>query len=134
MNKSHTYSVSLLLIVFTVMILCSLFGDQIYKLTTPNVKAEVVKVAVWDNVKYNCVIEKDNIYEDSDGQYVFLIKNDNSFWYVKNHLERGNIRLLSENNDQVAVEFISQNYSSGDLIAAVFIDEAGFYSDVYVVE
>ena len=63
MNKSHTYSVSLLLIVFTVMILCSLFGDQIYKLTTPNVKAEVVKVAVWDNVKYNCVIEKDNIYE-----------------------------------------------------------------------
>lgn len=74
MNKSHTYSVSLLLIVFTVMILCSLFGDQIYKLTTPNVKAEVVKVAVWDNVKYNCVIEKDNIYEDSDGQYVFLIK------------------------------------------------------------
>ena len=134
MNKSHTYSVSLLLIVFTVMILCSLFGDQIYKLTTPNVKAEVVKVAVWDNVKYNCVIEKDNIYEDSDGQYVFLIKKDNSFWYAKNHLERGNIRLLSENNDQVAVEFISQNYSSGDLIVAVFIDEAGFYSDVYVVE
>ena len=62
MNKSHTCSVSLILIVFAVMILCSLFGDQIYKLTTPNVKAEAVKVAVWDNVKYNCVIEKDNIY------------------------------------------------------------------------
>lgn len=134
MNKARVCSVLMILFIFATMILCSHFGDHIYQLTTPNVKAEAVNVAVWNNVKYRFVIKKNNIYEDSEGQYVFLVKKDTSFWYTKNHLEKGCIHVLSENNDQVAVEFVSPNYVTGDLIVADFIDEAGLYTDVCVVE
>lgn len=134
MSKTRICGIFLLVFFCAVFVFSDLFGGQIYQLITPNVKAVGIKIAIWDNIKYTCVIEKDNIYEDENGQYVYLIKKDISFWYTKYHLERGDIRVLSENGSQVAVEFISPNYKSGDMVVDSFIDSAEFFSDVCVIQ
>lgn len=133
MSKIKIIVVIIILIFFISYLLCGIWGEDIYMLLTPKVKAKGIGAAIWDDKKYHNVINVDDLYTDDGSYYVYTIKTKSSYWYSTYYIIKENVDVLSRNGSEVAIDFLDQNVYEGGIIVSEFVDECKEGAEVYVI-
>ncbi len=134
-KKKGLISFVIAVLFFSVMLVCNLYGEALYKAVTVNGTAFGIGPAFIEGAKYQIVINDSDIRMDESGKFIYLVKSKKTFWYDINYIEKAYIEIIKEdkNSKKSAVIFTSGNYINSDpLLRESNADSMEFLNGDYI--